>query len=739
MAAPSQRFYAAPAPRSSHGSVKSSKTKSTAPLQVIEQCSTLASGERVVVRRFEKGKLLGKGGFAKCYRFKDIQSGKLYAGKIISKEALVKAKAKVKLQIEIKLHKNLCHKRIVRLRTWFEDTHNAYIILELCPNLCMSQLVKRRKRLTEFEARFYMIQILEGVSHLHQQQIIHRDLKLGNIFLDANMDIKLGDFGLAAKLDFPGDRKKTICGTPNYIAPEILEGKHGHGPPVDIWSIGVILYTFIIGRPPYETQDVKATYRRIRKNQYSFPPDVEISLQARTMIGRILQLLPEQRPSLEQMRADAYLTQNAVPRSIPQMAVSACPTFGPADLCAPEVLPARRPLEPRQTNTQQYSSDQRLLKGERTGAPACSAAAPSKSKSSTAYVPAPSISAAASGGPHPRAAGSAGVDVKPAHPKTARERRAPQMAGAAPPLALPASAREPRDACDMHPTSQPPSQQQRQQPEHHEVQAVTKAFEGMQVGAVAASAKVAAPDEKAPDGKVPDARWATAPKETAAAPASSTPAAVAAPAPAMRTEQQQPMAGTLETMHRQLAMSFAAQESGTPQTTVLASAATDPSKLASEAPKLWVTKWVDYTSKYGLGYLLSDGSSGVYFNDSTKIIVATNNANFEYLERTKRGHDHMGAVEAPRAAHLLEQFPSELQKKVTLLKHFRNYLIEQQAKAGVTLRPVASDDPMKEMVYLKKWVRTRHAILFRLSNRTVQVCFFDQTELMLSSHARVVS
>lgn len=212
-----------------------------------------------------------------------------------------------------------------------------------------------------------------------------------------------------------------------------------------------------------------------------------------------------------------------------------------------------------------------------------------------------------------------------------------------------------------------------------------------------------------------------------------------APAPVPATQQQHPLAGTLETMHHQLAMSFAAQESGTPQTAALVGSAADPSGLASEAPKLWVTKWVDYTSKYGLGYLLSDGSSGVYFNDSTKIIAATNNANFEYLERTKRSQDHGAAVEAPRSAHLLEKFPSELQKKVTLLKHFRNYLIEQQAKAGVVVRPAASEDPASDMVYLKKWVRTRHAILFRLSNRTVQVCFFDQTELMLSSHARVVS
>ena len=102
-------------------------------------------------------------------------------------------------------------------------------------------------------------------------------LKLGNLFLNDKMEVKIGDFGLATKLEFDGDRKRTICGTPNYIAPEILEGKNGHSYEVDTWSLGVIIYTLLFGKPPFETQDVKTTYQKIKKNQYSFPEHVKVS------------------------------------------------------------------------------------------------------------------------------------------------------------------------------------------------------------------------------------------------------------------------------------------------------------------------------------------------------------------------------------------------------------------------------------------------------------------------------
>ena len=115
------------------------------------------------------------------------------------------------------------------------------------------------------------------MKYLHNHRVIHRDLKIGNLFINEKMMIKCGDFGLATKLEFEGERKRTICGTPNYIAPEVLDGKQGHSYEVDIWSFGVILYTILIGKPPFETSDVKTTYRRIRMNAYSFPEHVNIS------------------------------------------------------------------------------------------------------------------------------------------------------------------------------------------------------------------------------------------------------------------------------------------------------------------------------------------------------------------------------------------------------------------------------------------------------------------------------
>jgi len=169
---------------------------------------------------------------------------------------------------EIKIHKGLMHKHVVQFHHFFEDAENVYILLELCTNQTMNELLRRRKRLTELEVQCYLVQILTAIKHLHKNKVIHRDLKLGNLFLSDKMEIKLGDFGLATQLDFEGERRRTVCGTPNYIAPEILESRSGHSYEVDVWSFGVIAYTLLIGKPPFETSDVKTTYRRIKMNAY---------------------------------------------------------------------------------------------------------------------------------------------------------------------------------------------------------------------------------------------------------------------------------------------------------------------------------------------------------------------------------------------------------------------------------------------------------------------------------------
>ena len=113
------------------------------------------------------------------------------------------------------------------------------------------------------------------------------------------MEIKIGDFGLATRIEYEGEKKRTICGTPNYIAPEILEAKNGHSFEVDIWAIGVIIYTLLIGKPPFETSDVKTTYRRIRMNSYIFPEHISISDSAKNLIINILNSDPAKRPSFD--------------------------------------------------------------------------------------------------------------------------------------------------------------------------------------------------------------------------------------------------------------------------------------------------------------------------------------------------------------------------------------------------------------------------------------------------------
>ena len=129
---------------------------------------------------------------------------KLYAAKIISKSILLKPKTKQKLLSEIRIHKSVSHKNIVQFYHVFENEYNVYILLEVCSNQNMYELIRKRKKLTVPEVQYYVYQLLQALSYLHNPMIIHRDVKLGNLFINDRMELKLGDFGLAAKLEFPG-------------------------------------------------------------------------------------------------------------------------------------------------------------------------------------------------------------------------------------------------------------------------------------------------------------------------------------------------------------------------------------------------------------------------------------------------------------------------------------------------------------------------------------------------------
>lgn len=289
------------------------------------------------------------------------------------------------------------------------------------------------------------------------------------------MEVKIGDFGLATKLEFDGERKRTICGTPNYIAPEVLEGKQGHSYEVDIWSIGVIIYTLIIGKPPFETSDVKTTYKRIRMNAYNFPDSVGISDAARDIITKILNNDPAKRPTIDDIMMHEWINHaGTIPRLLPASTL-ACP---PSSTYIRQFLP-----------------------------------------------------------PNP------GYNKPGATPQTAPVRQGDQMSGRNP------------------------------------------------AGADRASA------------------------------------------PGLRNAGANAQVPTV-----------------------------------TKDNEVWVKKWVDYSSKYGLGYCLSNEATGVFFNDSTKICLDPNGFHFDYMERRSADRQDVGRE------YTLTDYPKDLQKKVTLLQHFRSYL-----------------------------------------------------------------
>ncbi|XP_030916944.1 serine/threonine-protein kinase PLK1 [Geospiza fortis] len=411
------------------------------------------------------------------------------------------------------------------------------------PPQSLLELHKRRKALSEPEVRYYLRQTILGCQYLHSHRVIHRDLKLGNLFLSDDMEVKIGDFGLATKVEYEGERKKTLCGTPNYIAPEVLS-KKGHGLEVDIWSIGCIMYTLLVGKPPFETSCLKDTYIRIKKNEYTIPK--HINPVAANLIQKMLRSDPAMRPTIDELLNDEFFTSGYLPSRLP----TSCLTIAPRFSLAPSSLEL--------------------------------------------------------GGRKPLTALNKGLDSPAQEPLPEKEEAA--------------GLREVGDAVSCHLADM--------------LQQLTA------VNAAKPSERVAVRQEEAED-----------------------PACI---------------------------------------------------------PIFWVSKWVDYSDKYGLGYQLCDNSVGVLFNDSTRLIMYNDGDNLQYIEQNNT-----------ESYFTVRSYPSALNKKITLLKYFRNYMSEHLLKAGANITPREGDE-LARLPYLCTWFRTRSAIILHLSNGTVQINFFqDHTKVIL--------
>lgn len=310
--------------------------------------------DKVSNKTFHKKRFFGKGGFAKCYEIINASTSEVFAGKIIPKRLLIKENHKAKLVQEIEIHRSLTHKNIVGFHGFFDDDNFVYIVLELCRKQSMMELSRRRKTLTEPEVRYFMKQILEGVLFLHNNKIIHRDLKLGNLFINDEVQIKIGDFGLATKIESAGQRKTTLCGTPNYLAPEILL-KKGHSFEVDVWSIGCIMYCLLVGKPPFESTTLKDIYSRIKRCDFVLPTDIA-RLSSGALIQQTLQVQPEKRPSVGQILQDRFMLEGFMPRQLPLSCLTIAPRID-------ALVQPRQPLCVLENNNEQRTALARPLIG----------------------------------------------------------------------------------------------------------------------------------------------------------------------------------------------------------------------------------------------------------------------------------------------------------------------------------------------------------------------------------------
>ncbi|CAI8494144.1 hypothetical protein ACO0OL_004011 [Hanseniaspora opuntiae] len=263
-------------------------------------CKTPPSIIRNSERIFHRGISLGEGGFARCFEVTDSNDIR-YAAKTVAKASIVQDKTRKKLLSEIQIHRDIFHKNIVEFIECFEDDINVYIILEMCSKGSLMDLMKVKKCILEQDAKYITIQLAAGIKYLHFHGIVHRDLKLGNVFFDEHYDLKIGDFGLAATAEY--NKKYTVCGTPNYIAPEVLTGAKttGHSFEVDIWAIGIMIFAMVYGKPPFQCKNVSDIYKKVKSIDYSFPENRNISRDCQILIRDILSLHPQMRPSIDEI------------------------------------------------------------------------------------------------------------------------------------------------------------------------------------------------------------------------------------------------------------------------------------------------------------------------------------------------------------------------------------------------------------------------------------------------------
>jgi serum/glucocorticoid-regulated kinase 2 len=263
---------------------------------------------KVSLSDFELLKVLGRGSFGKVMQVRKKDDGKVYAMKILKKKAIVERNQVEHTKAERKiLESTYSHPFLMSMRFAFQSKDKLYFVLDYFSGGELFFHLKKMRRFSEEVAKIYVAEIALALGYLHQHGTIYRDLKPENILLDDSGHVCLTDFGLAKEVD-KDDAAHTFCGTPEYLAPEIINGA-GHGKAVDWWSLGILLYELTVGIPPFYSQNVNEMYNKIQHGVLRFPPF--LSDQCKSLVMGLLNREPSKRlgsgaTDVEELRAHAF-------------------------------------------------------------------------------------------------------------------------------------------------------------------------------------------------------------------------------------------------------------------------------------------------------------------------------------------------------------------------------------------------------------------------------------------------
>lgn len=315
----------------------------------------MGEDKKILFGKYEMGRLLGKGTFAKVYYSKNLATNECVAIKVIKKDEVIKnEKMMEQIKREISVMRLVRHPNIVELKEVMATKSKIFFVMEYVRGGELFAKVARG-RLKEDSARKYFQQLISAVDFCHSRGVFHRDIKPENLLLDENEDLKISDFGLSALHEHPsnGGLLHTQCGTPAYIAPEVLRMKGYDGAKADIWSCGVVLYVLLAGFLPFQDENLLAMYRKIYKAEYEFPP--WFSSESKRLVSKLLVADPGKRISIPGIMRVSWFRKGFKRPNAFSMQESMFEKFDEEEKCMHETI-KKSPSSPAFLNAFQFIS-----------------------------------------------------------------------------------------------------------------------------------------------------------------------------------------------------------------------------------------------------------------------------------------------------------------------------------------------------------------------------------------------